>query len=244
MTRRLFHGLTLAAYDGIFNLQDSSTFLTLERNTSLNILIIGATGGTGRELVQQALTGGHCVTAFVRTPEKMNCHHDRLTIAKGNVLDYNSVEQAVQGQDAVLSALGHNQWFIPTDILSKGTSNIVEAMSKLGVKRFVCETSLGIGDTWGKLGLYYTLFVIPVIVSFYFRDKERQEQIIRKSNLDWVIVRPGRLTNGKTRGTYRHGDNIGSWFRTVSVSRSDVADFMLKQITDNQYLRKTTGIAY
>ncbi|MDL1891529.1 SDR family oxidoreductase [Sphingobacteriales bacterium CHB3] len=210
----------------------------------MKLLIIGATGGTGRELVEQALAQGHDVTAFVRNPSKIEIKNERLTIARGDVLDYQSVEKAVQGKDAVLSALGHNRWFVRTTILSEGTKNIITAMEKHGVKRFVCETTLGIGDTRGKLGLYYTLFVIPVIVFFYFRDKETQERHIKESRLDWIIVRPGQLTNGKRLGKYRHGMNIGSWLRTVSISRADVADFMLRQLTDDTYLHKTPAIAH
>ena len=210
----------------------------------MKILVIGSTGGTGRALVEQALAQGHHVTAFVRRPEKVTLRHERLEIVQGNVLDEKSVSAAVQGKDAVLSALGHKQWFIKTSILSEGTRNIIAAMQKHGVKRFVCETALGVGDTRGKLGLYYTLFVIPVIVFFYFKDKERQERYIQESGLDWVIVRPGQLTNGRKRGACRHGAQVGSWWCTVTISRADVADFMLKQLTEDTYLRKTPGIAY
>jgi uncharacterized protein YbjT (DUF2867 family) len=113
-----------------------------------------------------------------------------------------------------------------------------------GVKRFICETSLGIGDSRGRLGLYYTLFVVPAVIYFYFRDKERQERYIKESKLEWVIVRPGQLTNGRERGTCRHGASVGNWFVTVKISRADVAGFMLRQLTDDSYLRKTPGVAY
>jgi len=210
----------------------------------MNLLIIGATGGTGRALVEQALAQAHIVTAFVRNPRKVRITHERLTIVEGDVLDYDSVDRAVKGKDAVLSALGHKRWFMRTTILSRGTKNIITAMERHGVKRFICETSLGVGDSRGRLGLYYTLFVIPFIVYFYFRDKGRQEQLIRESSLDWVIVRPGQLTNGRKRGVYRHGERIGSYIFTVRISRADVADFMLKQLSDNSYLRQAVGVAY
>lgn len=210
----------------------------------MRILIVGATGGTGRELVSQALKQGHRVTAFVRSPDRLRLRHERLTLARGDVLDHPSVEHAVPGHDAVLSALGHKRWFYPNRILSEGTRNLVRAMEKHGVRRLVCETALGIGDSRGRAGLYYTLFVAPFILPFYFRDKERQEAIIRASALDWVIVRPGMLTNGPRRGVYRHGPNVGHWLLSCRISRADVAEFMLRQLTDDRYLRSTPGVCW
>ncbi|MEK7774751.1 MAG: SDR family oxidoreductase [Candidatus Zixiibacteriota bacterium] len=208
----------------------------------MRILVIGATGGTGNALVAEALERGHEVTAFVRNPSSFTMKHHGLTVVQGNVLDGISLESAMKGHSAVVCALGHKQWFWPTSILSEGTSNIIAAMEKSGVHRFVCETSLGIGNSWGRMGLYYSLFVGNFILPFYFYDKVRQERIIRASSLEWVIVRPGQLTNGKKRGTYRHGDKIGNYLWTVCISRKDVADFMINQISSDQYLRQTVGV--
>jgi putative NADH-flavin reductase len=208
------------------------------------ILILGATGGTGRQLVAQALEQGHQVTAFARAPERVRTAHPRLSVAQGDVLDYPSLEAAVAGQDAVLSALGHKRWFYPNRILSTGTRNLVRAMATHGVRRLVCETALGVGDSRGRAGLYYTLFVAPFILPFYFRDKERQENIIRGSSLDWVIVRPGLLTNGRRRRRYRHGSEVGHWLWTCRISRADVADFMLRQLADDAYLRRSPGVCW
>lgn len=210
----------------------------------MRVLIIGATGGTGRELVKQALERGHEVTAFARNPARVRIQHERLSVVRGNVLDRSSVETAIKGQDAVLSALGHKRWIFPSSTLSEGTRSIVESMQRHGVRRLICETSLGVGDSRGRLGLYYSLFVIPFIVFFYFRDKRKQEEVIRESGLDWVIVRPGRLTNGRKRGEYRHGLKIGSYIWTVSISRADTADFMLSQLENDTYLRHAVGVAY
>jgi putative NADH-flavin reductase len=202
----------------------------------MHILIIGATGGTGRQLVQQALDLGHQVTAFVRKPAKLKMEHPNLRVAQGNVLDYASVESAMQGQNAVLSALGHKRFFWPTKILSEGTRNILGAMKSRGVSRFICESSLGVGDAVGRLGLPATFLFVPLILPFYFWDRLRQEKLIEESGVDWIIVRPATLTNGPARGDYRHGPKVGSYIAPKRVSRVDVADFMLKQLADDAYL--------
>lgn len=208
------------------------------------VLIVGATGGTGRQLVQQALERGLSVTALVRDPSRLRIEHPRLKVIQGNVLDAGSVEAAVRGQDAVLSALGHKRYFYPTRILSEGTRNILRAMEAQGVRRLVCQTSLGIGDSAGRLGAFYTLFIIPVILPFYFWDKARQERIIAASRVEWVIVRPGALTNGEKRSRSRHGRRIGSFFLTVGISRADVAEFMLNQLASDTYLRSAPGVCF
>jgi putative NADH-flavin reductase len=206
------------------------------------VLIIGATGGTGRQLVAQALERGYAVTALVRDPGGLSVENAHLTVMRGDVLDYATVEKAVRGQDAVISALGHKRYFYPTRILSEGTRNVLRAMETHGVRRFVCETSLGIGDSCGRMGLYYTLFVIPIILPFYFWDKTRQERLIAASKVEWVIVRPGGLTNTERRGAYRHGRGIGSFLWTVRISRADVAHFMLDQLADDSCLGTAVGV--
>ncbi len=214
------------------------------RHHPARVLIVGATGGTGRLLVAQALERGYAVTALVRNSSRLQVKHPRLKVIQGDVLDYASVEAAVGGQDAVLSALGHKRFFYPTRILSEGTRNILRAMEIHGVPRLVCETSLGLGDSVGRMGLYYTFFVIPVILPLYFWDKTRQERIIAETNVEWVIVRPGMLTNGDKRGSYRHGPDVGSLLKTVRISRADVADFMLNQLTCDKYLRAAPGVCW
>ena len=212
------------------------------RKRPTRLLILGATGGTGRQLIAQALERGYTVTAFVRDSSKMKAEHPQLKVLQGNVLDYSSVEAAVRDQEVVISALGHKRFFYPTRILSEGTRNLLRAMETHGVPRLVCETSLGIGNSVGRMGLYYTLFVAPVILPFYFWDKTRQEKLIAVSKLEWVIVRPGVLTNRKKRSAYRHGFDVGNFLWTVNISRTDVADFMLNQITDDTYLRTAVGV--
>ena len=208
----------------------------------MKIFIVGGTGGTGRQVIEQALLENHLVTALVRNPLKLNTDHPNLKVIKGNILEPGTFEQAIKENEVVISALGHKRFFIKTNILSEGTKNIVNAMEKHKVKRLICITSMGVNDSRFRLGLYYTLFVIPVILLFYFLDKEKQERIIRQSSLDWTIVRPGQLTNGKKRTTYRHGSKLGSYIFTKMVSRADVAHFILQEVKNDKYIKKSPSI--
>jgi putative NADH-flavin reductase len=210
----------------------------------MNILIIGGTGKTGRELIKEGLEHGYSITALVRNPKRVKNNHSKLTIKKGNVLKPETFGDTFQGQDAVLSALGHKRFIIKTTILSQGTRNIIAEMQRQKIKRFICITSLGINDSRFKLGLYYTLFTIPFILFFYFLDKSKQEKIIKQSNLNWTIVRPAQLTNGKKRTKYKHGEKVGNYILTKMISRGDVAHFMINQINDKTYFHKTPGLSY
>lgn len=206
------------------------------------VLVVGASGGTGRELVRQALAQGHIVTAFVRKRTRLDIEHARLTVREGDVLDEAAVSAAVEGQDVVLSALGHHKFLYPTSILSRGTRLLLQAMERHGVRRFICQTSLGIGSSAGRLGLYYTAFTIPLVLPWYFWDKTRQERLIRASPIPWVIVRPAVLTNGVPRSSCTHGASVGSFLWTARISRADVAAFMLRQLVDDKYVGQAPGI--
>lgn len=206
------------------------------------ILVIGAAGRTGRRIVEGALARGYRVTAFARDPARLAIEHPDLSVVRGDVLDFGTVDAAVAGHDAVLCALGHKRFLGPSDILSEGTGNLLRAMERHGVRRLVCETSLGIGDSAGRMGLWYTLFVIPVILPFYFWDKTRQERRIAGSAADWVIVRPGALTDGPRTGRLRHGRGVGSLLWTVHVARADVAEFMLDQVASGAYVGRAPGV--
>lgn len=207
----------------------------------MKLLVVGATGRTGREIVAQALEQGHVVTAFVRNSAAMTTRHEALKVMQGDVLDYPSIEDAVAGQDAVLSTLGARS-LKKTSVLSEGTKNIIRAMERHGVRRFVCESSLGVGDSKRQLGWLTNLLILPLLRNVY-REKEVQERYVKQSNLDWIVVRPAALTNGPRTGTYR--DGFRPTHRIVArISRADVADYMLKQLTDNTYLRMTPGVWY
>jgi putative NADH-flavin reductase len=216
----------------------------------MKLIIFGATGRTGLALVSQALDEGHRVTAFVRNPEAMNIQHPNLRVVQGDILDYASVQAAVQGQEVVLSVLGVNS-FKKNTIISDGTQNIIRAMYEHHVERFICVTAMGIGDSKNQKGWAYMMPIslmfrlqrLPILRN-QFLDRELQEEYIKNSALDWIIVRPGGLTNGPRTGNYCHGFSIDDTTVKVKISRADVADFMLKQIADDTYLHKTPSVSY
>lgn len=208
----------------------------------MKITIFGSTGGTGRELVKQGLELGHEVTAFARTPAKLDdLRRENLKIAQGDVLNLPDVKKAIVGQDAVLSALGSPTLRSGDTTVSEGTKNIIAAMKKHGIRRFICETALGVGDSSDQPGFFIRKIFIPIVLKNVFPEKEIQEELIRKSDLDWIIVRPGGLTNGKKTSRYRHGLDKNIRGR---VSRADVAEFMLNQLESDEYLRQTPAICY
>jgi putative NADH-flavin reductase len=187
------------------------------------------------------LEQGHQVTALVRKPKKMKREHPNLRVVQGNVRDYESVESAMRGQSAVVCALGTKRFFY-NRVLSNGTANILRAMKTCNVPRLVCESSLGVGNSVGRLGLLYTFLVVPLLLPFIFYDKIRQEKLIEESDTDWVIVRPAVLSNASARGKYRHGRSVGNYLWTNRITRADVADFMLKQLTDDDYIGSAVGV--
>src|SRR5690349_14536213 len=151
----------------------------------MKLLIIGSTGGTGRELVKQGLEQGHQVTAFARTPSKLGVSHHNLRIAQGDVTDQASLEAAMAGQEAVLCALG-TKVIRKSTIQSDGTRNIIQAMQRNGVKRLVLETSLDLGDSRGQLGFFFAHVIRPTLLRNIFVDKELQERMVQESGLDWI----------------------------------------------------------
>jgi putative NADH-flavin reductase len=206
----------------------------------MNLLIFGATGETGQELVKQALSQENTVTAFVRDATKLKIQHLNLKIVEGEVIDAETIENAMQGQDAVFSALGSKS-LKKNPTLVQGVRTIVRAMEKQGVRRLIYQSSLGVGKSKKQVNFLVQYIVIPLVLRNAIADHTDKENIIKQSSLDWVIVRPAGLTNGPHTGSYRHGESIEFG---AKVSRADVADFMLKQVTSTDYLHKTPGISY
>lgn len=209
----------------------------------MKLLIFGSTGLTGRELVRQALGRDHIVTAYARAPSKIDdLKHASLQVVRGDVLDPLVVERAVAGQEAVLSSIGAGA--ARSTLREEGTRNIVQAMEKTGVRRLISQSSLGVGDSRANLGFFTRYVVVAIFLRHAFADHERQEAIIKQSSLDWTIVRPPYLANGPRTGAYRHGFPTTDRRTQGRISRADVADFMLTQLTDDTYLHETPGVSY
>jgi len=207
-----------------------------------HIALFGPTGGTGRAVIQQALERGHQITALIRTPEKLEIRHERLQLIQGDVMHLEEVRKTVRGTDAVLCCLG-TRAADKRMVRAEGTRQIIEAMETEGVKRLICQTSLGYGDTAQSMPWYMTYIIIPYILKNAFKDHALQEDLIEASNLDWTIARPGSLNNRKLTKQYRHG--FPPETRTkLSISRADVAHFMLDQIESDEYLKQKVGLSY
>ncbi|MFC5410197.1 NAD(P)-dependent oxidoreductase [Larkinella bovis] len=208
----------------------------------MKLLIFGSTGSVGRQLVAQALTEGHTVTAFARNPNAFReLSHERLQIFQGDVLNPASVAQAVRGHDTVLVVLGAGS---KGTVRAEGTRNIIQAMEKTGVKRLICQTTLGAGDSQGNLNFFWKYIMFGFLLKNAMKDHELQEQYVQQSALDWTIVRPAAFTDGAATGQYRHGFPANAPDLTLKISRADVAGFLLRQLSTDEYLHKTPGLSY
>ena len=207
----------------------------------MKVLVFGASGATGYNLVSQALEKGHHVRAFVRDPSKLKIENKNLSIFQGDVSNYQQVEDAVKEQEAVISALGASTPFKRNFTLIKGIENIVEAMTKFQVERLVYQSFLGVKEHRKELGFLLD-HIISILLKASIQDHEVKENVITSSTLDWTIVRCPTLTNGPWTGKYIEGERIRSASILPSLSRPDVADFMLKELQAKKYIRKKPRI--
>jgi putative NADH-flavin reductase len=210
----------------------------------MNVLIFGASGGTGRELVKQGVEQGHNLTAFVRNPANFEIRHANLRIVKGDITGYASVEGAAGGHDAVMSALGASTVLRREPAFTAGTRNIVKATEQAGVRRFIYLSALTVRAVRDQLNFLGRYVIAPIVLRNVAADHEANESIIQQSRLDWTIVRPPRLTNGERTGVYRSGERIDSKSIIPEISRADLAEFMLKQLADDTFLRKAVSVMY
>lgn len=209
----------------------------------MKIVVFGASRGVGCHIVEQALDAGHHVTAFVRSPSAFASKHPNLTIYQGDAMNAAAVEQAIAGQEAVISALGPARPPVP-GMMETAAKNIVTGMKKHGVRRLVSTTGAGVRqpEDTPKFADQLIALLLNVLAKDVVRDSAANVHVIQASDLDWTVVRYPRLSDGEHRGKYR----VGYVGRNSSsqLSRADGADFVLKELTEMKWLRKLPVVSY
>ena len=212
----------------------------------MKIVLWGATGLTGREVLYQALNGGHEVKAVARNPGLIEAEHANLSVVRGDALNPQSVQEAVAGGEVVISTLGSGASLAearkPTTIYSEGFANIIAAMRKHAIRRFIALTSVGTVDDPSE-PFFHRRIIRPLIRATYDDIRKAENYLAGCDDLDWVVIRPLRLLNISLTGKYRTAVDIlppdG-----VGISRADVAEFILKQVCTDEHLRSFITIAY
>ncbi|MBB5911361.1 putative NADH-flavin reductase [Nocardia transvalensis] len=207
----------------------------------MKIAVFGATGSIGSRVVEQALAQGYEVTAFARDAQRVTTTHERLRIVEGDVLDPVAVDRAVSGQDAVVVALGAGR---KGGVRAEGTRIVIEAIGRTGVRRLVCQSTLGVGDSRGNLNFVWKYLMFGLLLRAAYADHVRQEEYVRASDLDWTIVRPSAFTDGPATGSYRRGFGAAEPGLSLKIARADIAAFVVEQVKDTTYLRQAPGISH
>jgi len=211
----------------------------------LNILVVGANGGIGKQTVEIALQAGHSVTALVRNPDKLAITHTNLQIVKGDVMYPETFEGYLEHKDAIISALGTNTVNKPTILYSEGNKNLLKAMKKEGLRRvfFISASALEISPVLPFYVRFAEKYIVQKLLRHMYDDLRIMENLIKETDIDWTIMRPPRLTDKPVTGEYRFA--INSFLKNcLSISRADVAHFMINNITNEATYRTTIEIGY
>ena len=217
--------------------------LLIEEEDSMKILIIGATRGIGVQLLSQALEAQHIVTVLARDPDKITLDDENLNVLKGDICNAATVSAAVQGQEAVCVTIGVPITFQPVTVFSDGILQVIKAMQGHQVKRLICVTGIGAGDSRGHGGFLYDRIFKPLLLKTIYADKDLQEQYLQESGLDWVIVRPAGLTNGPCTKKYRVMTVLDG-ITSRRISRADVAHFIISELREQKYTGQTPLLTY
>ena len=209
----------------------------------MKLVVFGASGGTGVHVVEQALAAGYYITAFVRTPSKISIQHPNLILFQGDVMDAAAVEEAIAGQEGVISALGPTRPPVP-GMMENAARNILAGMRNAGIYRLVLTSGAGVGDPLDQPKFIDRLMkrLLVLAAGEVLRDTEAGVNLIRSSDLDWTITRFPRLMDGPRRGQYRVG-YLGK-DSGMQLGRADAAAFVLKELVEGQYIRKAPVISY
>jgi putative NADH-flavin reductase len=204
----------------------------------MKVLIIGASRGIGRETTRQALAAGHHVRALARSAGSADWTNSNLEQVQGDALNRQAVDAALVGVDAVVQTLGiaFKDLFHPVRLFSAATEVLLESMRSSDVRRLICVTGFGAGESHASISLLQRV-PFEIVFGRAYEDKSRQERLIRQSALDWTIARPGVLTGGPRTGRYQILVTPREW-RNGSISRANVADFLVRQLEERTYVGK------
>jgi putative NADH-flavin reductase len=209
----------------------------------MKLLIIGASRGIGKALLEEALKDGHQVRVLARDPEKIETTDDALEVVKGDVRDLEALSAAIEDMDIVCSCIGVPITFKPVDLFAEAAKNLVQAVRQKSGLKLIAVTGIGAGDSKGHGGFLYDRIFKPLFLRTIYEDKDREEEIIMGSSIDWLIVRPAGLTNGPRTGKYRVINDLEGSVST-RISRRDVADFILSEMAHPTQFGKTPLITY
>lgn len=208
----------------------------------MKIIVFGATGTIGRLVVKQALKDNYEVIAFARNPQAIAIEHSHLSKYEGDVYKPSDVSAAIQGCDVVCITLGSKS--LSSDVRSVGTQHIVNAMQQHHVKRLICQSTLGVGESRRNLNFFWKYLMFGLILRHVYKDHVLQEQIVKQTDLEWVIVHPAAFVDDAKSQNYKHGFTANEKHLRLKISRSDVASFIVKQIASDTYLHQTPGLSY
>jgi len=216
-----------------------------QASKTLNLLVIGANGGIGKQTVEIALKAGHHVTAVLRNPANLTVKHPNLEIVKGDVMYPDTFERYLENKDAVISALGAREATKPTTLYSEGNKNLLNAMNKKRLRRIfvISASALDISPVLPFFVRLVAKYILQKVLQYMYDDQRLMEKFVKESNTDWTIMRPPRLTNKPVTGRYRFA--INSFLKNaLSISRADVAHFMINNINNEATYKATIEVAY
>jgi putative NADH-flavin reductase len=208
----------------------------------MKIVIFGASGKTGSLLVEEALTSGHEVTAYVRKPESVKSDHINLKVVAGDLSEKDKLRKVITGSDACISTLGGNSLTMHSHEIIRGIDNIISIMEEESVSRFIYMSSFGAGESRNFMPQPARFLIVDFMLRIPLSDHNTNEKRIKESNLQWTIVRPGGLTNGPKTGNLKHGCEKTKLKGSSGISRSNVASFLLDQLTSKEYLNKSVWL--
>jgi putative NADH-flavin reductase len=207
----------------------------------MQVVIFGATGSLGSYVVKEALSKGYQVRVFTRNTDKFKDKEDSmLSVFRGDVFEFAHVRNAILGANVVICCLGDGAKGM---VRAAGTRNIINAMEELGVKRLICQTTLGLGESWQNLNFFWKHIMFGLFLKKAFEDHRLQESLICDSSLEYTIVRPSAFTGQPSDPNFKVGFEAHERNLNLKISREDIAGFMVNQIKSREFMRKAVSIS-